>query len=104
MLVFASKRLIILAGLCFDREVLGRLFSIGGWITVSNIVSPIMSYFDRFLSNQIGAQFVAYYTAPSEGIARATIIPNALATALFPRVSSEKRRNTKNQLLDYPIS
>ncbi|HAW0892470.1 TPA: flippase [Escherichia coli] len=97
---FASKRLIILAGLCFDREVLGRLFSIGGWITVSNIVSPIMSYFDRFfLSNQIGAQFVAYYTAPSEGIARATIIPNALATALFPRVSSEKKTEHKKSIV-----
>lgn len=51
------------------------------------------------MSNQIGAQFVAYYTAPSEGIARATIIPNALATALFPRVSSEKKTEHKKSIV-----
>jgi len=59
-----------------------------------------MAYFDRFIvSNQLGAQVVAFYTAPSEIIARLSIIPGAFARALFPRLSyatnAEERRKTK---------
>lgn len=94
------RTIIIDAGLLLHRKTVKRLFMFGGWITVSNIVSPIMAYFDRFIvSNQLGAQVVAFYTAPSEIIARLSIIPGAFARALFPRLSyatnAEERRKTK---------
>jgi O-antigen/teichoic acid export membrane protein len=66
-----------------------RLFSFGGWVTVSNIVGPILLYTDRFL---IGALLtmtaVAYYTAPFEVTMRLWIIPGSLVMTLFPAFST----------------
>ena len=72
----------------FDAKTLWNLLCFGGWITVSNIVSPLMVYADRFLlSNFLGAGRVAFYTAPSEIIARMSIIPGAVAKTIFPLFS-----------------
>ena len=73
----------------FDREVFKRLLNFGGWIAISNIISPIMSYFDRFiLSNHLGGNVVGYYTAPSEAISRLGILPSAIAKTIFPMMSA----------------
>lgn len=72
----------------FDTETLRGLLRFGGWITVSNMISPLMVYADRFLlSNLIGANRVAIYTAPSEAIARMSIIPGAVSRTIFPLFS-----------------
>ena len=72
----------------YEWSVLKELFSFGGWVTVSNIISPIMVYSDRFvLSSFIGADKVAFYTAPSEAVARMSIIPGALSRTIFPYLS-----------------
>ncbi|WP_429035324.1 flippase [Aeromonas media] len=76
------------AKIAYNHETMSRLLKYGGWITVSNIISPLMSYFDRFiLSHIMGANHVAHYTGPSEVIQRLTIIPNALSRAVFPKLS-----------------
>lgn len=73
---------------CYSSVTLRRLLSFGGWLTISNIISPIMVYFDRFIISHImGASKIAYYTAPAEGVARLINIPYALARALFPKLS-----------------
>lgn len=75
----------------FNLHVLKMLFSFGGWITFSNSISPLMAYADRFLlSNLLGAQEVAYYTAPSDAIARMSIVPGAVARTLFPLFSNRQ--------------
>lgn len=75
----------------FHLSVLKDLLTFGGWITLSNIVSPLMVYSDRFiLSNLIGANQVAFYTAPAEAIARLSIVPGALAKTVFPLFSSNQ--------------
>ncbi len=82
------RKIIFESGLVFDNKVFKRFVKFGGWLTVSNVISPIMVYFDRFLiSNIMGASKVAFYTAPAEAIARLTNIPSALSRALFPRLS-----------------
>ena len=68
---------------------LRRLLTFGAWMTVSNIVSPLMVTGDRFvISAMLGAVLVAYYTVPSEVMARVLILPAALTGALFPRLAS----------------
>ncbi|EHI0096557.1 O147 family O-antigen flippase, partial [Escherichia coli] len=85
-----SRKLIISSGLSVKIVTVKRLIGFGSWITVSNIISPIMTYMDRFiLSHIVGADKVSFYTAPSEGIQRLTILPSALSRAIFPRLSSE---------------
>jgi O-antigen/teichoic acid export membrane protein len=72
-------------GISLRPAVVGPLVRIGGWMTVSNVVSPIMAYFDRFL---IGALLplaaVAYYVTPYEAVMKLTIFPTALMGVLFP--------------------
>lgn len=77
----------------FDAVALRTSLSYGGWLTVTNVIGPIMGYFDRFvLSHLAGASVVAYYTMPAEIINRLLLLPGAVSRALFPRLS--KRRHT----------
>jgi len=98
---FLCRKIVITSFMQFSASTLKRLLMFGGWITVSNIISPVMAYFDRFIvSNQLGAAVVAFYTAPSEIVARLGIIPGAFSRAIFPRLSSsnsidERRKNKK---------
>jgi len=73
------------------------LFSVGGWITVSNIVSPFMGYVDRFLIGVLlSAAAVAYYATPNEMITKLWIIPGALTTVLFPHFASSLVKKTND--------
>ena len=67
---------------------LKRLTGFGLWMTVSNVISPLMVTADRFfISSVLGAAFVAYYTVPFEVLVRILIIPGALTAALFPKIT-----------------
>lgn len=76
------------------RPILGRsalksLFSFGGWVTVSNIIGPIMAYMDRFfIAAAIGLSAVAYYATPYTVAVKLQIIPSILLTVLFPALSA----------------
>lgn len=65
------------------------LLGFGAWLTVSNVIGPLMVYFDRFV---IGAMLtvsaVAYYTAPYEVVTRLWLIPAALTAVVFPSLSA----------------
>lgn len=72
-----------------DPAQIRLLLSFGAWMTVSNIIGPLMVTADRFvIANVLGAAVVAYYTVPSEVTARLLILPGALTGALFPRFAS----------------
>jgi O-antigen/teichoic acid export membrane protein len=62
-----------------------NLFQFGGWMTVSNLIGPIMVVADRFLiANFFGAAVVAFYTIPAEFMIRLLVLPAAITTTLFP--------------------
>jgi len=94
----------------FNRSKFKNLVAFGGWLTVSNIISPIMSYFDRFiLSSVSGAGQVALYTAPAEIVSKMLTLPMAVSKALFPRMvvdtNREKlRRNSLKAVLLFAIT
>lgn len=61
------------------------LISFGGWMTVSNVLSPILVYTDRFVIGALlSVSAVAYYTAPFDVVTRLTFIPSSVANVLFP--------------------
>ncbi|HEX5434243.1 MAG TPA: flippase [Candidatus Angelobacter sp.] len=75
--------------LLFQRSMLGPLLSFGSWMTVSNIVGPLMVTFDRFvIGAMISISAVAYYAVPSEAVMKVTLIPLALMGVLFPAFST----------------
>jgi O-antigen/teichoic acid export membrane protein len=73
----------------FYRTELRTLFTFGGWVTVSNVIVPLLLYLDRFV---IGATLtmaaVAYYSVPYDIVTRLWIIPLSLIAALYPALSS----------------
>jgi O-antigen/teichoic acid export membrane protein/glycosyltransferase involved in cell wall biosynthesis len=70
----------------FQWRVLKPLLRYGGWITVSAIVSPILNITDRFfIGARLGMTYVAHYVVPFNMVMYAGILPQSLATALFPR-------------------
>jgi O-antigen/teichoic acid export membrane protein len=72
-----------------DWSALRPLLSYGGWIAVSNVVSPLLVYLDRFvLASVVGLAAVGYYTAPYELVSRMLVIAASLGAAIFPAVSA----------------
>jgi len=72
-------------GFALDRTLLLPALRFGGWLTVSNIIAPIMAYMDRFLLGAIiSVEAVAYYTAPFDMVTRVLVVPVAIASVLFP--------------------
>ena len=65
------------------------LLPFGGWLTVSNVVGPVLVYLDRFM---VGALLppnqLAYYAVPFEMVSRLLVIPMSLTGALFPALAS----------------
>ena len=71
-------------GIEFRRSHIKPIASFGGWLTVSNIVSPIMVYMDRFFIGAIiSVTAVAYYTTPYEVISKISILPDAIVATMF---------------------
>jgi O-antigen/teichoic acid export membrane protein len=61
------------------------LLRFGGWMTITNVVGPLMVYLDRFLiGGVISASAVAYYATPYEVVTKLWIIPTAIVGVLFP--------------------
>ncbi len=86
--IFSLNMSIGIRNLKFDKKVLIDLVTFGGWISLSNIISPVMVYMDRFiLSNSVGAASVAFYNAPSDLIEKISVLPGALARTIFPLFS-----------------
>jgi O-antigen/teichoic acid export membrane protein len=73
----------------WHRAAVGPLLRFGGWMTVTNVVGPVMVTMDRFL---IGAMLsvtaVAYYTTPYEMVTRLWLIPGAMVGVMFPAFST----------------
>lgn len=79
------------------KDQFKKLLPFGIWMSVSNIISPLMVSADRFaISSILGAGVVAFYTVPFEMLIRVLILPGALASATFPRLSRELSNN-KNE-------
>jgi O-antigen/teichoic acid export membrane protein len=83
-----------------DFKLIKRLLGFGGWLTVSNLIWPLMTYMDRFI---VGAMLtmsaVAYYTTPYELVGKLLIITGSLTGVIFPAFSVYAN-GKHNQLLE----
>lgn len=85
------------------RASIGPLVRMGGWITVSNVVGPLMVYSDRFLIGAlISASAVAYYATPYEVVTKLWVFPSAMMGVIFPAFASSfvSDRNRMVQLFN----
>jgi O-antigen/teichoic acid export membrane protein len=71
------------------KALIGSLLKFGGWITVTTAISPLLLTVDRLaIGALLGAAAVAAYSIPFSLIARMSIIPSSLCSALFPRFAA----------------
>jgi O-antigen/teichoic acid export membrane protein len=71
-----------------EPAVIRRLFAFGGWLTVSNVVGPLMSYLDRFVIGAVlSLSAVAWYVTPQEIVTKLLIVATALTSVMFPRLA-----------------
>jgi len=83
------RDVVVRRGVRAERAVAGELARFGGWLTVSNAVSPLLVLLDRFVVGavvSVGA--VAFYATPLEVVQRAGIVPIAIGTVLFPAMAA----------------
>ena len=80
--------------IAWHRPAVGPLLRFGGWITVSNVVGPLMVTFDRFLIGALlSISAVAYYATPYEVVTKLWLIPGALVGVMFPAFSAGSIRD-----------
>lgn len=73
-----------------------QLVRFGSWVTITNIVGPLLVFTDRFVIGAIlGSAAVAIYTVPYNMAWQLTVIPSSLSSALFPRFASVDRSESK---------
>lgn len=82
----------------WKRQHVNGLLITGGWVSVSNIVNPLMGYMDRFvIGGVISLAAVSYYVTPYEIASKLWIIPGAITAVMFPDFA--RRLGGKKMLL-----
>ena len=88
------------AKMLFDRKQAKILFSFGGWVTITSIVSPLLVVMDRFvIGATISAVAVAVFTISFEIVQRVSLLPRSISMALFPRMAAMDSEASRRLLL-----
>jgi len=73
----------------WQRAAVAPLLRFGSWMTVTNVVGPLMVTFDRFvIGSLLSVGAVAYYTTPFELVSKLGLIPGSLLGVMFPAFST----------------
>jgi O-antigen/teichoic acid export membrane protein len=71
------------------------LATYGGWVMVTNIVSPIFGSLERFLiASVISVSMLTYYSAPYDLVSKIMIFPASIVPSLFPYFSFHGSRKS----------
>jgi O-antigen/teichoic acid export membrane protein len=90
----------LISGFDIRLEIFGKLLRFGSWMTITNVINPLLFYMDRFL---IGAFLtitaVAYYATPSEAITHLALVSAAFMSVMFPAFSTSFKVDRKRSAL-----
>jgi O-antigen/teichoic acid export membrane protein len=96
-----SRNFMLQKELKFDKKVFLNLFTFGGYVTISGIVSPILTDIEKVLIGYfLSVSVIPYYLIPYNLIMHLGIIPGAVTRALFPAISSWSARDKKRASSD----
>lgn len=72
-----------------ERADVGPLLRFGSWSTITNAVSPLMMYMDRFLiGSALSLAAVTHYVTSYEVASKLMIIPGSVLAAVFPAIAA----------------
>lgn len=76
-------------GLVLRFGLVSPLFRFGAWMTVTNVISPLLAYLDRFVVGALlSVAAVAYYATPYEMVTKLLVVPGAILGVLFPAIAA----------------
>lgn len=77
---------------------LRQLLTFGGWVTVSNIVGPVIVYVDRFvIGAMLAASSVVIYAVPFDLVSRLPVLVASLCSVLLPELARLSRSDLSGQ-------
>jgi len=72
----------------FSRAAVKPLTVFGGWIMVSNVTGPILSYLERLLiASLLSLSMLTFYSAPFDLVSKLVVFPASMVATLFPYFS-----------------
>jgi O-antigen/teichoic acid export membrane protein len=88
LIVTVLRTIPVLRNVRIQGVVLQQVLGFGGWISLTNAISPILVNLDRYvLVAMLPITAVGYYTPASQAIAYLLIVPASITSALFPAYS-----------------
>ncbi len=85
-------------GIQFKMEFFKVMIHFGKWVTISNIIGPMIGQLDRyFIAAFISVTAVTFYTTPLEVLSKVLLLPMALISVLFPAFSALSSRSYKQR-------
>lgn len=78
----------LLGGKRLELGALRKLVGFGGWVTVSAVTMPVLTYIEHFLiAGLLSVGALTWYSAPFEMVSRTAVFPASVAITLFPAFS-----------------
>jgi O-antigen/teichoic acid export membrane protein len=72
-----------------DWRCVRQLSTLAGWMTVSNVAWPLLTYIDRFIvAAVVSAAAAGYYATPSDLLSRFSLISVAVMGTAFPAMAA----------------
>lgn len=88
--------------IAWHRGAMSPLMRFGGWMTVTNIIGPLMVTLDRFvIGSMLTVSAVAYYATPYEVVSKFWLIPGSLLGVMFPAFSTSFAQDRDRAALLY---
>lgn len=100
LFIYCRRHVPILSIPEYRSDYIRPLFHYGMAITISNIVNPLLTVFDRFAVGAMkGMTAVTLYTVPFRLVNYLSVFPRSLTTALFPKYASVSPKKAHYLLL-----
>jgi O-antigen/teichoic acid export membrane protein len=91
----------------FELGQAKALFRFGGWVSVTNLLNPVIMQGEKVLIPAfLSLGMLAYYSPPQEMVARIAVIPASLSVAMLPKFSYLGKQDTlelREQVVIRPI-
>lgn len=83
---------------------LKQLVGLGGWMTVSNVIGPVMSDLDRLIiGTLVPVATVGYYATAFDVVNQVIMMPYAITSAAFPVIAGFQSQESARQLYAFVV-
>lgn len=77
----------------FSKNTVSDMYSYGKWLIFTNVLSPTMTFADRFLitsSMSVNHLYISFYGTFTELVSKLSLLPLSFCRALFPKLVTDE--------------